>query len=270
MKTLCKFHLCLLLVLFGCGIQNIRKTDTTTEKIDTGELTFMTFNIRAGGGIKNPGMSPYRVEATEANLRKIAAAINSVNPDIVGLQEVRGFYQAKFIAEQLNLNYAYSVHANKSWWGLAVLSKYKIIDTSIKTINFDRSYGDRIALMCRIDINGRTLTVVNVHYALENYKEQVKSTMSFLNRSEDPIVLLGDFNRRPASSEIVPIREKLIATCEAAESYIGRCAGTGFGKIDYIFADQNNFKVLDAGLVLRKHQDASDHIAYWAKLRLNE
>ncbi len=264
----------LFLILFACSntpisnIQNIRQIEKPVETRDSAELTLMTFNIRAGGGKKNPGMSPKRVMATEENFIKIADAIKSVDPDIVGLQEVRGYNQAKFLAKKLNMNFTYRAHANQNWWGLAVLSKFNIIDMKTKLIN--SSNDNRIALMSMIDINGKTINVLNVHYALENYNGQVRATMRFLNRSEGPVVLMGDLNRRPLRPEIVPIRKKLIATCEATETYMGRCQGTGFGKIDYIFVDQNNFKVLDAGVVLRKHRDASDHIAYWATIKLNE
>ena len=127
------------LIIFGCAsvtnIHNIRQIDGTFEHLGAGELIFMTLNIRAGGGLKNPGMSPYRVVATKENLIKIADAIKSVDPDIIGLQEVRGYNQAKFLAKKLNMNFAYSAHAGSNWWGLAVLSKFNIIDIRTKKIN---------------------------------------------------------------------------------------------------------------------------------------
>lgn len=105
----------------------------------------MTFNIHVGGGSAYPLMNPYEVKATKENLTKVAEAIKSVDADIIGLQEVRGFQQATFIAEQLNLNYAYVPHQS-GWWGLAILSKYKISDLNSKPIS--RSGDMRMAQIC--------------------------------------------------------------------------------------------------------------------------
>jgi endonuclease/exonuclease/phosphatase family metal-dependent hydrolase len=181
-KTMNKWILILILgILLACGnVQNIRTTDPAVGKAESGKLTFMTFNIRAAGGMQNPVSSPDVVEETKESLTKTAAAINSADPDFIGLQEVRGLHQAKFIAEQLNLNYAYSVHARENWWGLAVLSKYKIIAVRTKIINLGGKNGDRIALMCTIDIGDRKLRVVNVDFVPENYKGQVQETMPLL------------------------------------------------------------------------------------------
>ena len=70
------------ILLIGCGnVQNIRTTDPTAEKAESGKLIFMTFNIRAAGGMQNPVSNPDLVEETKGRLTKIAAAINSVDPN---------------------------------------------------------------------------------------------------------------------------------------------------------------------------------------------
>ena len=150
-------------ILLGCGnVHNIRTIDSAAAKAESGKLKLMTFNIRAaggglnrlqgaggvpGGGLPPPITNPGIVEETKESLTRIAAAIQSIDPDIIGLQEVRGTHQAKFIAETLNLNYVYAVHPREHWWGLAVLSKYKIVGTSTKIVNLGGRHGDRIALI---------------------------------------------------------------------------------------------------------------------------
>ena len=278
-KAIIIFLICLFgLILFGCAntvaINNIRQTDISVQKTSVEELKFMTFNIRAGGGIVNPDMSPKNVMATEENLIKLVDAIDSVNPDIVGLQEVRGFNQAKFIAEKLDMNFAYIVHANSNWWGLALLSKFTIVEIKTKLINSRPD--SRIALMSKIDVNGKTINVLNVHYALENYYGQVKSTMSFIEAEEGPLVLMGDLNRQPYDDELKPIQEKFVDTCNAVKSkdtdevmYLGTLSLILFAnRIDYIFIDTDYFRTINAGLVPKKHRFSSDHVAYWAKLRI--
>ena len=127
MKKL-KLFLTILILLIAfvayAGIQNIRKIDSTEKGLTSDNLKFMTFNIRVGGGIENPGMNPAKLKSSKEKMEKIASAINSIDPDVVALQEVRGSDQAKQLAKRLNLNYAYMAH--QELWGLAMLSKHKI------------------------------------------------------------------------------------------------------------------------------------------------
>ena len=251
----------------GCiGPQNIRQT-VGVEDVDSGRnLTFITFNIRAGGGTENPGMSPYDVTSSREKLERIASAIKSIDPDVIALQEVRGYNQAKFIAETLNLNYAYSSHGgHRDWWGLAVLSKFRIIKVKSKMIHYDPD--PRVGQASTIEINGEPITFVNVHYHLGEYEQQVKATMRLLNKAEGPVVLMGDLNRSSWDYVLKPIQNKLTDTCEAVDTYGSKdvkIIGTGFGRIDYIFVDPKSFEVKDVVLVGKKHWRASDHIAYFA------
>ena len=245
----------------------------------------MTFNIRAagaglnplegaggvpGGGIPPPITNPAIVEETKTSLMRISATIKSVNPDIIGLQEVRGIHQAKFIAEKLNLNYVYAVHAKEHWWGLAVLSKYKIVGTRTKIVNLGGRHGDRIALICSLDAVDRKLTVVNVDFVQENFNGQVQATLPLVNPLEGPAVLLGDFNRPPEYAQMMPIRETLTAACEAVQGYEGRCIDPVYGKVDYIFFDPKNFSVLDAAPVSMRPRDSQAPTGAWATMKLTD
>ena len=280
--------ICLIwLVLLGCAssisIKNIRQPDIASEKMDTDELIFMTFNIRAGGGMENYGMSPRLVKAPKENLSKLASAIKSVDPDIAGLQEVRGYDQAKFIADQLNMNFAYVTHGRASWWGLAILSKFNILDITTNNIN----YGDdnRVGLLSTFEINGKIIKVFNLHYALENYHRQAKASMILLEDENVPFVLMGDLNRQYFDPELDPIKEKLIDTCYASKTNRPNkpCGAETFGgwlmpegvpvngkRIDYIFLYPNSFYVIDVGITSNEFFYVSDHRAYWAKVKLKD
>ena len=274
----------ILAVLLGCGnVHNIRTIDSAAGKAESGELKLMTFNIRAtgegrnplqgaggekGGGVPPPITNPGIVEETKEGLTRIAAAIQSVDPDIVGLQEIRGLHQAKFIAETLNLNYVYAVHPREHWWGLAFLSKYKIVGNRTKIVNLGGRYGDRIALISTMDINGKKLVIVNVDFVPENFKDQVAETLPLVKSLEGPAVLLGDFSRRPEYALLKPIRETMRAACEAVKDYPGRCIDPVYGKIDYIFIDPNNFAILDAAPVSMQPGDSHAPTGAWATIRL--
>jgi len=275
-----------LVILLGCGnVHNIRTIDSAAGKAESGQLKFMTFNIRAaggglnplegaggvpGGGLPPPITNPGIVEETKTSLTRIAAAIKSINPDIIGLQEIRGIHQAKFLAEELNLNYVYAVHAREPWWGLAVLSKYKIVGTSTKIINLGGRQGDRIALICSLDANGRKLRVVNVDFVKANFNGQVQETLPLVSPLEGPAVLLGDFSRPPEYAQMMPIRGTMTAACEAVKDYEGRCIDPVYGKSDYIFFDPKNFKVLNAAPVSMQPGDTKAPSGAWATMMLRD
>ncbi|KKK86220.1 hypothetical protein LCGC14_2765420, partial [marine sediment metagenome] len=263
---------CLLISFVAyAGIKNLRKIDSTEKGLISNNLKLMTFNIRMGGGIENPGMNPGKLKSSKEKIEKIALAIKSIDPDVVALQEVKGSYQAKQLAKRLNLNYAYLAH--KESWGLAMLSKHKILKAKSKKIckgckiklSSGKIYTDpRIALVAVIDRNGTKITLVNVHYHLGVYEQQVKATMKILEDINGSVVLMGDLNREQFHSEIKPIQDKLNDTCltvgtEACEDV--KKTGTKIGgrsdgrRIDYIFVDPESFEVEDVGLV-EEYRDA--------------
>ena len=254
--------------------QNIRKTKYVRDLDEIPCLRFMTYNIRVGGGIENPFTSVRNLPSSRKKLERIARAIKSVDPDVVALQEVRGAHQATFLARTLNLNYAYSPHGRRGLdWGLAVLSKFKISKVYSKVIYYGRD--QRVGVVYSIDVNGSPVTVINVHYHLGNYEQQVKATMGLLRDTKAPVVLMGDLNRTERAYDLGPIYEKMTDTCEAVDTEGSRDArktGTiltfSSYRIDYVFVDPSSFAVRAAGLIPEEHRMASDHIAYFACVTL--
>jgi endonuclease/exonuclease/phosphatase family metal-dependent hydrolase len=272
--------LILLIAFVACaGIQNIRKIDSTEKSLSNNNLKFMTFNIRMGVGIENPGMNPALLKSSKEKIEKIALAIKSIDPDVVALQEVNGSNQTKKLAKRLNLNYVYIGH--KASWGLAMLSKHRILKANSKKIckgckfksSSGKIYNDpRIALVAITDINGKKITFINIHYHLGVYDQQVKATMELLRGINGPVVLMGDFNREQHHSEMKPIQDKFNDTCLAVDTETSKyvketgtkIGGTASGlRIDYIFVDPEFFEVKNAGIV-KEYRDASDHYAYFA------
>ena len=252
------------------GPQNIREIEYVREVDESPCLKFMTYNIRVGGGIENPLTSVRNLPSSRKKLERIALAIKSVDPDVIALQEVRGFHQATFLAKTLNLNYAYSSHGRRGLdWGLEVLSKFKILKVRSKVIYYGRD--QRVGVVYTIDINGSPITFLNVHYHFGNFEQQVKSTMRLLSDTDGPVALMGDLNRTEHAYELKPIYEKMIDTCKAVDTdgskdakMIGTVLRFSNYRIDYIFVDPTSFEVRDAGLIPEKHRSASDHIAYFA------
>ena len=254
--------------------QKVRKPETLGAISKDSCLSLMTYNIRVGAGRENLLMPVKYLNSSGEKLDKIALAIKSVDPDIIGLQEVKGSAQAKSLAAALGFNYVYVSHGDSRLeWGLAVLSRFTIVEYQQEVIHHDDKK-PRVALVCTIDLNNSSITVVNVHYALGDYDKQVKETMRIVGDINGPALLMGDLNLIDPEEGLAPMRTKLVDTCEAVDTKGSREVkqrGTfrfGSKRIDYIFVDLDYFTVLDAGLTPEEHRKASDHLAYFACVTL--
>jgi len=255
--------------------QKTRQPDTLKALRKDACLTLMTYNIRVGAGRENLLMPVKYLNSSGEKLKKIALAIESVAPDIIALQEVKGSGQAKALAAALGFNYVYVSHEDSRLeWGLAVLSRFTIARFRREVIHHDEKK-PRVGLVCTIDLPHASLTVVNVHYALGDYETQVEETMRIVGDSSEPVLLMGDLNLIDPEEGLEPLRTKFIDTCEAVDTNGSREAkqrGTfrfGSKRIDYIFVDPDDFTVLDVGLTPEEHREPSDHLAYFACVTLN-
>jgi endonuclease/exonuclease/phosphatase family metal-dependent hydrolase len=237
-------------------------------------IQLMTYNIRVGAG-RDGLLTPVKyLTSSESKLKKIALAISSLDPDIVGLQEVSGATQAEFLADSLSMNHVYLSHEDSRLeWGLAVLSRFKITEYHGKIIRSDQKK-PRVALVCTVELLDSTVTIINVHFHLGDYDEQVEKTFRLMSNVAGPVVLMGDLNLINPDDGLAPIKMKLVDTCELVDSERSKEAkelGThrfGSKRLDYIFVDPHHFSVLEAGLLPEKHRSASDHIGYFACVTL--
>ena len=256
--------------------QKVRQPETPKAISKDSCLTLMTYNIRVGAGRENLLMPVKYLNSSGEKLEKIALAIKSIAPDIISLQEVKGSAQAKSLADALGFNYVYVSHGDSRLeWGLAVLSRFTIVEYQQEVIHHDDKK-PRVALVCTIDVINSSITVVNVHYALGDYDQQVKETMRIAENITGPALLMGDLNLIDPEDGLDPMRTAFIDTCEAVDTKGSREAkqrGTfrfGSQRIDYIFVDPDYFTVLDVGLTAEEHRKASDHLAYFACVEVKD
>ena len=235
----------------------------------------MSYNIRVGYGGKDHGVDPYTLSMRKENLPPIVAAIQSIDPDLVGLQEVRGSGQARRLAKALDLNYASTRHATgssrPSWWGVAILSKHPILKA--KGIQISSGRGNtKSALICTVDIGGKPATFFSIHKD-KDLKDgsSFKAIMRAVDKIENPIVLIGDLNMYPYDRRLELLQPRFIDTAMAVDTESAKNArntGTffGLGRIDYVLVDSRYFEVQDSGIISREHWNASDHLAYYARI----
>lgn len=266
------FIVAIFLIAPGCKpIQSVRPPKS--EIVKGSCLQLMTYNIRVGAG-RDGLLTPVKyLTSSENKLQKIVSAIRSLDPDIIGLQEVRGTAQAEFLADSLGMSYVYLSHEDSRLeWGLAVLSKFRITDHYGKFIRHDEKK-PRVALVCTIELPDSIVTIINVHFHLGDYDEQIEKTIRLMSYVTEPVILMGDLNLIDPDDGLAPIKRKLVDTCEVVDSKFSQEAkeiGThrfGSKRLDYIFVDPNRFSVLEAGLIPEEYRSASDHIGYFACVR---
>jgi endonuclease/exonuclease/phosphatase family metal-dependent hydrolase len=270
-STVSLWTLLMVFLLIAAGCKPRQSVRPFKSELVTGScLQLMTYNIRVGAG-RDGLLTPVRyLTSSKSKLKKIALAIKSLDPDVIALQEVRGASQAEFLADYLGMNYAYLSHEDSRLeWGLAVLSRFKITEYHKKFIRHDRKK-PRIALVCTIELDNVPVTIINVHFYLGDYDEQVAETIRLINSVTGPVILMGDLNLIDPDAGLAPIKTKLVDTCEVVDSEYSQEAkeiGTyrfGSRRLDYIFIDPNYFSVLEAGLAPEPYRNASDHIGYFA------
>jgi len=182
----------------------------TTAQAATTVKTF-TFNIHHGAGTDG-----------KLDLERTAKAIEASGAGIVGLQEVdRNFDarsnwvdQAAWLATRLNMNYVFA--ANLDWdppeagkprrqYGTAVLSKYPIVDSRNTPLPKVGDEEQRGLLEAVIDVDGTPVRFADTHLnnaTAAERQQQATAIVGLLGNAAEPVVLVGDLNAVPTTTEI--------------------------------------------------------------------
>ncbi|HXG58810.1 MAG TPA: endonuclease/exonuclease/phosphatase family protein [Thermoanaerobaculia bacterium] len=225
-------------------------------------LVVMSYNIAGHDHLYDPD-----------HLRRIAAVIDSVKPDIAGLQEVhRGTWQARFhdqLAELVRLTgmRGYFAPSYTQWgggYGNAILTRGEIVAASLHELP---SMGEpRAVIEATIRIDRATISFFVTHLTTwgainrGNRREQLECLARHVRTSRWPSILVGDLNAPPEAPEIATFR-KLNAAQLAGEDLGPTHALTG-RRLDYIFADYG-WEVRAARVL---PDTASDHYPIVAEL----
>lgn len=181
----------------------------------------------------------------------IAEAICSYDPDVVGLNEIRGKGespeygpQTDILSELTAMPHAYFAKAidvpKCGPYGNALLSKLPL--ASVETIPVPdpvermpgrKYYETRCLLKAKLE-NG--LTVLVIHFGLNPDEQQNAVDTVLANLPNEKCVLMGDFNVRPDNPLLDPIRARLKDAADAfTEPKLSFPSTAPDRKIDYIF-----------------------------------
>ena len=179
----------------------------------------------------------------------MANTILKCNPDIVGLNEVRGegphpdyTAQTEMLAELTNMPYYYfapAIELPNGLYGNAFLSKIPIINAEIIAIpdpdekRYTSHYETRCVLKLKLESD---IVVLVTHFGL-NPDEQANALITVLsNIVSEKCILMGDMNLTPKENIISLIKEKMKDTADKFEEpMLSFPSDIPTRKIDYIF-----------------------------------
>jgi endonuclease/exonuclease/phosphatase family metal-dependent hydrolase len=208
--------------------------------LQTRPLVVMTYNIEGHAELLHAD-----------HIAKIAAVINQVKPDIVGLQEVhRKTWQSRFHDQAAELMRRTGMHGwfGKSYenfggqFGNLLLTRGEIANAVVHELP---SIGEpRTVMETVVRIDGTVLK-----FNSKSRDEQLACVARHIRTSRYPYLVIGDFNAPPDSVEVERFRKVNAAQICGAE--IGISHPLMKERIDYVWADYGwevrNARVVKAG-----------------------
>ncbi len=181
------------------------------------------------------------------NLDRTAAVLRTLQPDIVGLQEVDdlvtrsgGVPQAHRLGESLGLNHAFGrfMDYQGGAYGLAILSRYPIVATH--SVRLPDGNEPRVALAVEVQLpSNRRLTIVNVHFDWvddDTFRfAQAEALTKYLDALKTPYVLLGDFNDEPGSRTLALFKQRAAEAAKPASDRFTFSSTEPTKEIDFVF-----------------------------------
>ena len=202
----------------------------------------------------------------------MAETIKRFDPDIVGLNEMRGKgaspdYEDQTAALQALTGYPYAFFAKAldvggvNPYGNAMLSKLPILNAQIIPIPTPQVEG-RVEPRCILKAcleGGITLLVTHFGLTPEERENAVRTVLSV--KAEEKCILMGDFNTPPDSAVLRPIRACMKDTADAFEGEkLSFRSDEPHVKIDYIFVTPD-IEVISADIPAVIASDHRPHIA---------
>lgn len=214
---------------------------------------------------------------------RVADVIASLQPDIIGLQELDvgrkrsgGIDQAEAIALRLKMNFHFhpALSFEKELYGDALLTAFPM--RLVKAAGL-ASYGEpRGALWAELEVGERRLQVFNTHLGLLRRdrlrQAQELSGPNWLGHPtlrDQPTILMGDFNSIPSSAPYRHLRTVLEDTKVQTGKFAAPSFPTRFPllRLDHVFV-ANGPRIMNVEAVRNEATRlASDHLPLLAEIQ---
>lgn len=236
------------------------------------KLRVMSFNIQHGFNYKTKAGIDFET---------MAGVIRNLDPDIVGLNEVRGLgktadytAQAETIAAMIGYHcyFGRSIYVGGTEpYGNAVLSKFPIVGTKIIRIPDPVPRSSRVEsrTITRAEFelpDGGGFAAYVSHFGLskEEHEHAVSTAITAIREEKLPFVLMGDFNMTPDNPLLALFFKELVSTSPYTDGKFSIPSDAPDSKIDYIFASPG-ITVTNADI---PQIVASDHCPIYADIEL--
>lgn len=250
-----------------------KKRELVLAEIDPNQplrLRVMSYNIHHGEGTDR-----------KIDLERIARVINSVEPDLVGLQEVdqnvprsKNIDQVDELGKLTGLHGIFnsSIELNGGFYGNATLSRWKPkIKLSFNLPNIDKGEQRSVIGICiAVTMQHSLFAFINTHFDHRpKDDERIASAeklaeFTFIGK-ELPAILVGDFNSLPESETQKELLKTWTRTNKEPLPTVPVEKPTQ--QIDYIFVKPaNRFRIIKTEVL--PEAVASDHRAIWAEVEL--
>ena len=157
-------------------------------------------------------ISSWNVNSIRARISNVKEYLTKFNPDILMLQEIKTQDETYPYDELKNLKYENYVYGQKSYNGVAILSKKKLenIEKDIfkdrnkqsRIISGDLKYKSKIIKFINIYTpNGNPVDTEKYEYKIYWLNSFIKKLKSILSKNKN-IIIGGDFNIIPAAEDV--------------------------------------------------------------------
>lgn len=236
-------------------------------------LKVMSYNVHHCNPPAKPGV---------IDIDAIAAVINSVKPDVVGLQEIdvktgrsgKDINQAEELAKKTGMNFFFgkAIDHDGGEYGVALLSKYPVSETQVYHLtSLPEIKGEkRVLVTARLLLpSGKAIRFGNTHLDAErdpaNRMVQIKEINAIAKKEALPFVITGDFNAYPESEVIREMDLVFTRSCQTCQPTIP--ADKPSRSIDFIgFRNDQPFVVRGHEVIAAS--GPSDHLPVAATLEL--
>jgi endonuclease/exonuclease/phosphatase family metal-dependent hydrolase len=228
----------------------------------------------------------------DVNPRSVAEIINTLNADIVALQEVdqhkpasRNRNQAKTISRMLNLDHVYFPVEEKGLhaFGLAVLSRFPLVDWDsdrLPNLYPKLKPRKRGAIRVTLRTSAGPIHLLNTHLSL--FKLERRKQLNFLLKKNwlsamaehEPFILCGDLNAGPLSATYRKLSRHLVDVQKALhEPHLPQPtfhSRSPVFRIDHIFVSEHLAPLKVEVNRTPDTETASDHLPLVAELALKK
>lgn len=161
-----------------------------------------------------PRFVSFNINGIRARQHQLQALIDTMNPDIIGLQEIKVHDEAFPLTDIEKLGYHVQFFGQKSHYGVAVLSKQPPIFLQ-KGFPTDNEVAQRRFIHARYDFQGKQIDVLNGYFPQgENRQHETKFPLKRqfyadlthyilqLKQENRSMILMGDMNIAPQDCDI--------------------------------------------------------------------